>query len=613
MSSPSVAVTGAGGGLGRAVIERLLAQGARVSGLVRREAHARTLSARGVRVVRGDVREADSVGEVCRDASVLVHLAAWMGGPGGLREARAVNVAGTETALRAAAREGVGRVVLASSIAVHGPVAEGVVNEDTPLRATGDPYGDSKAEGEGRARAVASELGLELVVLRPTMIYGPRSASWTLTPLAAIGRGLPAVLGSGRDLLDAVYVDDAAEAFVLAATVPAAADETFLVGGEPVDWNTFFGRYAAMSGRRLRRLPAAPLRAAARGAARATRLLTGRARVAPESIDVMTSRARYSHEKAARLLGYRPSVPLDEGMRRTEAWLRSTGRIRTPAVALVTGAAGGLGQAIARELLAAGLRVYAADLRPEGLDPLAAEGARPLAMDITDPQSVEAGRARVQDDGEVVDVVVNAVGLARPGSLEQQPWDQVALQFDVNALGPLHVARAFAPAMRARGWGRIVNVGSTNGYLASPFMGAYSAAKYALEALSDALRLELGSFGVEVLVVEPGAMRTSFAAQAKAALRREIADGDPAWAPRLQRFLDSDLWGERTAVPPEVVARRVARVARRGGRARVYVTLDALPTRLLAMTPDALKDGFFRSAAGLRRPKGRAGAAEEEA
>lgn len=595
----AVAVTGAGGGLGRAVLTELGRRGIATAGLVRNDEDEATLTDLGVRAVRGDLRDPASLEELCRGATTLLHLAAWMGGRGGARAADEVNVGGSENALRAAAAQGLRRVVLVSSIAVHGPLREGVVDEDTPVRLTGDPYGDSKAGAEERARASAAELGLELVVIRPTMIYGPRSGSWTLAPFAAIERGLPAVIGSGEDLLDAVYVDDVARAVVLAAEVPGAAGGTFLIGGAPETWRDFFGAYAAMAGRPLRRLPAGPVRALARAAERASRLVMERPPVLAESIDVMTSRARYSHERARRVLGYEPRVDLSEGMRRTAVWLRASGRLRTPAVALVTGAASGLGGAVVRELLAAGLRVYAADLRRDGLDELAASGARALELDVTDPASLAAARARVEADGETVDVVVNAAGMARPGPLETQARSEIEAQFAVNAFGPLHVARAFTPAMRARGWGRIVNVGSTNGFLVTPFMGAYSAAKYALEALSDALRMELAPFGVEVRLVEPGSMRTPFAARAKEALRREIARSDPDWAPYLQNFLDGDLWGEKTATAPEVVARRVARVARRGGRARVYGTLDAVPTRALAMMPDAVKDRFFRAAAGL--------------
>ena len=614
MDIDRIAVTGAAGGLGVAVLNELRSRDVEVVGLVRSAADARMLDDYGAKAVLGDLREPDSVRDAVRGADVVLHLAAWMGSPGGFEVAREVNVEGTEHVIRAAAREGVRRVVIASSIAVHGPVADGEITEDEPLRKIGDPYGDTKLEAEQRARDVADELGLELVVLRPTMIYGPRSGSWTVTPLQAIRRGLPAVIGSGDDLLDAVYVGDVARAFVLAAETPAAAGETFIIGGETTDWNTFFGAYADMYDQPVRRLPEGLIKGGARIAATATSWLTGRQRVVPETIDVMTSRASYSHAKARDILGYVPQVDLGEGMRRTAAWLRASGELRRPATALVTGAASGLGSAVVRELHDAGIHVYATDVREDALEPLTGEGVTVLALDVTDPASIEAARSRIEAEGRTVDVVVNAAGLARPGVLVNQDLSDVELQFDVNAYGPLHVARAFAPAMIERGWGRIVNVSSTNGFIVSPFMGAYSAAKHAVEALSDALRLELGPFGVEVVVVEPGAMRTPFAARAKAALHQEIESETSAWSTYLERFMNSSLWGDEGGTDPARVARTIARIARKGGRARVHATLDAFPVRFMSMMPVGVKDLFFRNAAGLKPLGGEAdGTSETEA
>ena len=600
MDIDRIAVTGAAGGLGIAVVDELRARDVEVVGLVRSHQDVVELEERGARAVLGDLRDEASLNELVQDSDVVLHLAAWMGSPGGFDVAREVNVAGTERVIRAAAKAGVRRVVVASSIAVHGPVEDGVVTENAPLRKIGDPYGDTKLEAEQRAREVAGAEGIELVVLRPTMIYGPRSGSWTVTPIQAIRKGLPAVIGSGEDLLDAVYVDDVARAFVLAAETPAAAGETFIVGGETTDWNTFFGAYADMYDKPVRRLPAGLVKGGARLAANTTRWLTGRERVVPETIDVMTSRATFSHEKAKDLLGYAPQVGLDEGMRRTAAWLRASGELRRPATALVTGAASGLGSAVVRELSDHGIHVYATDIREDALASLERDGVTVLSVDVTQPSSIEAARARIEEEGRTVDVLVNAAGLARPGVLLNQDLADVELQFDVNAYGPLHLARAFAPAMIERGWGRIVNVSSTNGFIVSPFMGAYSAAKFAVEALSDALRLELSPFGVEVVVVEPGAMRTPFAARAKAALDREIESESSAWAVYLQRFMNSSLWGDQGGTDPAKVARTIARIARKGGRARVHATLDAYPVRLMSMMPVGVKDLFFRSAAGLK-------------
>src|SRR5690606_15953653 len=120
-------------------------------------------------------------------------------------------------------------------------------------------------------------------------------------------------------------------------------------------------------------------------------------------------------------------------------------------------------------------------------------------------------------------------------------------QLRLNAVAPLLVARAASPGMRARGRGRIISVGSTNGLLVTPFMGAYSAGKFALEALSDALRLELLPFGVEVVLIQPGAMRTGFADAAKRGLAAEAERVGPPWAAYLQRLRDADLWGEKGA------------------------------------------------------------------
>jgi NAD(P)-dependent dehydrogenase (short-subunit alcohol dehydrogenase family) len=259
---------------------------------------------------------------------------------------------------------------------------------------------------------------------------------------------------------------------------------------------------------------------------------------------------------------------------------------------------------VATQLAELGIVVYAADVDPEALARCQAPGVRQVALDVTDPESVRRAVERVAAEEEGgVDLLVNVAGLLRPGALEEQPWADVELQFAVNALGPLALARAVAPAMRRRGFGRIVNVSSTNGFMVTPFMGAYSASKYALEALSDALRLELAPWGIEVAVVQPGAMRTAFASRAKDALRGEIARPSD-WSEKLDGFLHGSLWGDGTATPAEVVARRIVRAALAPRLpSRLLATADAWPTRAMALLPDRLKDVFFARAAGLRRPR----------
>ncbi len=605
----TVAVTGAGGSLGKVLARRLVRHGYRVKALVRKEADAGALRSLGASPIVGDVRDKDSLKELVRGCEIVFHLAAWMGEPFDEELAYAVNVGGTEGVIQTAAEAGARRVVLASSIAVYGPVREGLVTEETPLRSVGDLYGDTKIAAERAAWHEAGRARIELVVLRPTMIYGPGSPSWTEVPFASISRGLPVVIGSGEDLADPVYVEDVARAFDLAGSEPSAMGEVFNVGAGPQTWNAFLGSYAKMAGTTLRRVPVPLARAGAKAAEKAERALGRRPRIVAEMVGVMTSRAVFSHEKAKRILGYESGYGLRDGMRETEAWLRRAGLLKRPSVALVTGAAGGLGQAVARRLADEGLTVWAADLEePEGLNH---EGVRPLALDVTSGKSVEAALEQVRREGDPVDLLVNAAGLAKPGALEEQPFEDVELQFGVNAYGPLRLARALAPGMRERGWGRIVNVSSTNGFVVTPFMGAYSASKYALEALSDALRMELKPWGVEVVVVEPGAMKTAFAEKAKEALRREISTSRNGWGGYLEGFLESPLWGTGNAASPDKVAGFIVRAAMsQRTRARALATLDAYPSRIMSLLPTVARDAFFLRISGLHR---RPGIGEKEA
>ncbi|HRQ11324.1 MAG TPA: SDR family NAD(P)-dependent oxidoreductase, partial [Trueperaceae bacterium] len=329
LSGKLVAVTGASGGIGHAAVVRLLAAGARVRGLTRSEAGAERLAAAGAEVVRGDLLEASALQELFRGADLALHLAAWMGGKGGVREARRVNVDGARQVVAAAAAAGTRRLVHVSSVAVYGPSLQGEVDESNSTRAVGDPYGDTKLEGEEAAREAGLAAGIELVVLRPTMVYGPWIGSWTLTPLNALKAGVPLAFGDGRFLLDAVYVDDVARAAAMALVAPGAAGQAFNVTGAPTTWDEFLGAYAAMLGRPLRHLPTWLVRGGARVAGAVTRPL-GQARVVPEMTEVMLSHATFSGDKAAEKLGYRAQVPLEEGMRATARWLRAEGHLHRP-------------------------------------------------------------------------------------------------------------------------------------------------------------------------------------------------------------------------------------------------------------------------------------------
>jgi NAD(P)-dependent dehydrogenase (short-subunit alcohol dehydrogenase family) len=183
---------------------------------------------------------------------------------------------------------------------------------------------------------------------------------------------------------------------------------------------------------------------------------------------------------------------------------------------LVTGCSRGIGRATVLRLVAGGRPTYATARRVESLDELAAAGARTLALDVTDESSMQAAVRRVQDEAGPVGALVNNAGYGEYGPVEEVPLEAVRRQFETNVFGLLRLTQLVLPGMRARGSGRIVNVSSMGGRMTLPGGGAYHASKYAVEALTDALRFETRGFGVGVSLVEPGPVHTPFAEEATA-------------------------------------------------------------------------------------------------
>jgi len=195
---------------------------------------------------------------------------------------------------------------------------------------------------------------------------------------------------------------------------------------------------------------------------------------------------------------------------------------------LVTGCSSGIGRATAKHLAQHGWTVYASARRREAIADLEAVGCRLLALDVTDEASMVAAVAAVEAEAGAVGVLVNNAGYSQSGAIETVPMDEVRRQFETNVFGLGRMCQLVLPAMRAQRWGRIVNLSSMGGRLVFPGGGYYHAAKYAVEALSDALRFEVAGFGVRVVVVEPGAIRTRFAQAATTALDTATAAGGDA-------------------------------------------------------------------------------------
>lgn len=251
-----------------------------------------------------------------------------------------------------------------------------------------------------------------------------------------------------------------------------------------------------------------------------------------------------------------------------------------PAV-LITGCSSGIGRATALAALRAGLPTWATARRPETLADLAAAGCRTLRLDVTDEQSrLEAVRA-VEAVHGAVGALVNNAGYSQIGPVEELPMDQVRQQFETNVFAPMRMCQLVLAGMRARHHGTIVNLGSAAGLVVPPASGAYSMTKYALEALCDALRLEVAHQGVRVVLIEPGAVRSDFMATGWATMPTAGAEGDPyaTYKANLATMVErTHRPGARGVLDADVVARTVVKAitSRRpkarypiGGQARV--------------------------------------------
>lgn len=233
-------------------------------------------------------------------------------------------------------------------------------------------------------------------------------------------------------------------------------------------------------------------------------------------------------------------------------------------IALVTGASSGIGAATVRRLIADGYTVYAGARRVERMQPLAGLGARVLSLDVCDDASMMATMDTIRAETDQLDVLVNNAGYGSYGALEDVPMSEARRQFDVNVFGLGRLTQLALPMLRAQGHGTLINVTSIGGKIHEPLGGWYHASKFAVEGLSDCLRMELAPFGIRVIVIEPGAIRTEWSGIACDALLQY--SGHTAYASQADRHArmlaaaGSD--DAALASPPEVVAATIGKALR---------------------------------------------------
>ncbi len=277
---------------------------------------------------------------------------------------------------------------------------------------------------------------------------------------------------------------------------------------------------------------------------------------------------------------------------------------------VITGASSGIGKAIAVRLAENGWTVFAGIRDENDGEKLRQEHAsiRPIILDVTKADDIETSVATVEDHlgGATLDGLINNAGIAQMGPLTVQPMEEIRAHFEVNVLGAVAMCQAFAPALgqdtdRRGKAGRIVNITSLGGEIASPFLGAYTATKHAMESVTDTLRRELGMFGIDAIAVGPGAVKTPIWQKA----RKDGGHGyqDTPWAKPLDRFIEDMSDAGRTGLEVEYIAEVVekaltdekpdARYAPVPNKLTNYYLLRAMPKRWA--------DAIFRKRLGMER------------
>lgn len=228
-------------------------------------------------------------------------------------------------------------------------------------------------------------------------------------------------------------------------------------------------------------------------------------------------------------------------------------------VAIITGASSGMGKSTAYNLLQQGYKVYGAARRVDRMKDLQAKGMEVVQLDLTQDESiVNAVNTILEREGRV-DILINNAGYGSYGSVEEVPLEEAKRQFEVNIFGLARLTQLIIPTMRKQKSGRIVNISSMGGKIYTPFGAWYHATKFALEGWSDCLRLELKSFGVDVVIVEPGGIKTEWGGIAMDNLRK--VSGNGPYAEMVNAMIKSNDSNQDKLTPVEVLGKEIAKAA----------------------------------------------------
>lgn len=310
-------ITGALGFVGRALAEQYRALGAETCGLdIRADA--------ALNIVAGDVSKPADWQSALNGCDLVIHTAAIVTNNVTREEAWRVNVLGTRRVLDAAIRARAKRFVHVSSLAAMRFNVEDRADESAPIMPTGNPYVDTKIASEHVVLAAHAKGEMTCTIIRPADIYGPGSRPWTVIPAQMIQKGLFLLPAHGKGIFRAIYIDDLVNGIMLAAEKDEGVGQIFILGGEEtITCETFFGHYYRMLGKGSPRVMSTSSAIAIAEIGRVIfKLLGKQTELGRGAMEMLSKKNTVSNDKAHRLLGWHPQVDLEEGMRRTEEWLR---------------------------------------------------------------------------------------------------------------------------------------------------------------------------------------------------------------------------------------------------------------------------------------------------
>ena len=317
-------VTGATGFLGGALVRRLANEGALVRALAHRPNRDRYIkSISNIEIVSGDLTDANHMKTLIQDCDIVFHVGAALHGKIDLQ--RKVNVGGTQNIVQASANAGVERLVHVSSIAIYGySIDLDIVTEETTPRSSANPYNITKLEAEKVLRDEAEKLGLSYSILRPGMIYGPRSNMWTHNMFRLAKSGW--FVGDGSGFCYPIFVDDVVDMMLVLATHPNAHQEAFNCVNNPLPtWREFLGEYTQLAGNHnWRSIPTVILRMLA-PFMELFMQARGTPQDIPRVIELIQKRIPYSMAKAEKLLNWKPPTKLHDGIGQCKPWLQAKG------------------------------------------------------------------------------------------------------------------------------------------------------------------------------------------------------------------------------------------------------------------------------------------------